>query len=237
MYKNIISLVGMSGVGKTHFVSTKNPSKFFHYSVDFIIGKYFLKTDILTDLKSQIKSNFIYELIQQNKLLVDANINIKDLSLVSIFLGKFGSKEMGGLSKNEFLRRQRLYAEAEREATMEIKNLSEKIFNLGYEYIMNDLTGSICEITNEKIEDFLKQTTIKYLPASQEHIEILKKRAKTDPKPLLFNEEFFEEIVEKFKKEKNIKNNEEIIPDEFCIYSFPLLLENRIPKYERIAKL
>ncbi|GMO62145.1 MAG: hypothetical protein Ta2D_08450 [Rickettsiales bacterium] len=237
MYKNIISLVGMSGVGKTHFASVQNPSKYFHYSVDYIIARYFLKKDILQDIKSQINSDFITELLKENKLSFDANITIKDLSLVSLFLGKFGSKELGGLDKKEFLRRQQLYADAERESTLDLKNICEKIFDLGYEYIVNDLTGSICEIINKDIENFLKQTTIKYLPASQEHIETLKERAKTAPKPLLFNEDFFEKIVEQFKKEKNIKNDNDIVPDEFCIYSFPLLLDYRIPKYEKIASL
>ncbi|MDR2527187.1 MAG: hypothetical protein LBC92_04930 [Rickettsiales bacterium] len=236
-YKNIISLVGMSGVGKTTFASSQNPSIYFHYSVDYVIGKYFLENDILECIKDKINSKLVYKLIKDNKLSMNANINIKDLSLVSLFLGKFGSKKLGGLDRKEFLRRQRLYAAAEKKSTMELGDIADKIFEMGYKYIINDLTGSICEVIDDKIEKFLKQTTIKYLPSSKEHIETLKNRAKKSPKPLLFSESFFESVVEKFKKEKNIKNDDNVVPDEFCIYSFPLLIENRIPKYERIAGL
>jgi hypothetical protein len=112
---------------------------------------------------------------------------------------------------------------------------------MGYKCIVNDLTGSVCEIINfndksDKIREFLAKTTIKYLPASEEHIKTLIERAKQSPKPLLFNEEFFEKTVEDFKRSKNIKSDEDIIPDEFCIYSFPLLLKYRMPKYEKIAE-
>jgi hypothetical protein len=243
MNKNIISLVGMSGVGKTHYASSQNPAKYFHYSVDYVIGSHLIRDDILDDLLKQItKSDFIKKLLTDKKISINANITVKDLSLISMFLGKFGSKEYGGLDKKEFLKRQKLYREAEKIATMHLQNMSEQIFSMGYEYILNDLTGSICEIINfsnkeDKIVEFLSQTTIKYLPANEEHVETLIERAKQSPKPLLFNEEFFEKTVENFIKEKNIRSYEEIIPDEFCVYSFPLLLKHRIPKYEEISKL
>jgi hypothetical protein len=241
--KNIISLVGMSGVGKTHYASLQNPSQCFHYSVDYIIGKYLLKNDILDDLSNEIcNSDFVKDLIKQNKLLIDANINIKDLSLVSCFLGKFGSKEFGGLDKKEFLRRQKLYCEAEKEGTLYLEKIADKIFSIGYKYIMNDLTGSICEVIdlnnkNDKISNFLNKTTIKYFPASEEHKETLIERAKKEPKPLLFSADFFEKTVENFIKENGLKSENDIIPDEFCIYSFPKLIDYRIPKYEKVAKL
>jgi hypothetical protein len=243
MKKNIISLVGMSGVGKTHYASSQNPAKYFHYSVDYIIGSCLLRNDITDDLLEQItRSDFIKELLLGKKVSFDVNISVKDLSLVSRFLGKFGSKEYGGFNREKFLRRQKLYCEAEKTATMHLQDISDGIFSIGYEYIANDLTGSICEIIDfsnekDKIVEFLSQTTIKYLPASEEHVKTLVERAKQTPKPLLFNEEFFETTVENFMKEKNIKSDDEIIPDEFCVYSFPLLLKHRIPKYEKISKL
>jgi hypothetical protein len=215
MEKNIISLVGMSGVGKTHYALSQNTLEYFHYSVDYVIAKDYLR----------------------DKYFISSNVKVEDLSAVSDFLGKFGSKNHNGLDRKEFLRRQKLYADAEKEATLNLRNISKDIFSKGYKYIVNDLTGSICEILNDEIADFLKKTNIKYFPASSEHLEILKKRAKTDPKPLLFNVDFFEKTVESFKREKNIKNDDDIIPDEFCIYSFPLLLQHRIPKYEEISKL
>jgi hypothetical protein len=205
----------MSGVGKTHYSLNQHPLNYFYYSVDYAIAKIYLKDEYFDDYK----------------------VRVDDLSPVSDFLGKFGSTRLGGLTRQEFSRRQKLYATAEVTATLQLQKIANKIFDLGYEYIINDLTGSICEIINPEIEKFLKQTTIKYLPASNDHVDILIERAKTSPKPLLFNEVFFTETVEKFKKEKDIINDEDVIPDDFCIFSFPLLLKYRIPKYEYIGNL
>jgi hypothetical protein len=213
--ENIISLVGMSGVGKTYFSLSQHPREYFYYSVDYAIAKNYLKDKFFDDYK----------------------VRVDDLSPVSNFLGKFGSQKLGGLNRQEFLRRQKLYADAEIKATLRLQKITNKVFDLGYKYIINDLTGSICEIINLEIEDFLKQTTIKYFSASNEHINTLLERAKVSPKPLLFNEKFFTETIEKYKKDKNIVDDESIIPDDFCIYSFPLLLKYRIPKYEYISKL
>jgi hypothetical protein len=212
---NIISLVGMSGVGKTYFALSQNSNECFNYSVDFVLAKVYLK----------------------DKHFNSSSVKINDLSSVSTFLSKFGSKGKGGLDRDEFLRRQELYAIAEQKATVHLKDISNKIFSIGYKTIVNDLTGSICEIINPDIENFLKTTEIKYLPASDEHIDLLIKRAKKSPKPLLFSIDFFTQIVDKYKDKNNIKNDDDIDPNDFCKYSFPLLVKYRIPKYEYVAKL
>lgn len=239
MFKNIISLVGMSGVGKTTFAMSQNPNEYFHYSVDYIIGQYLLKDEILNDISIKIANDLIVELINKNSINLNANIKVKDLSLVSNFLGKFGSKKLGGLDKIAFLRRQNLYAEAEKIATLHLQNIADDIFKLGYKYIINDLTGSVCEIidfdnSNDEIMKFLKQTTIQYFPATKEYIQILIKRSQESPKPLLYNVNFFEKNVNNFIKEFNIKYENEINPDEFCRYVFPKLIDNRVAKYEYI---
>jgi hypothetical protein len=44
------------------------------------------------------------------------------------------------------MQRQQIYKKAEKIATLNLKNIADDIFNIGYKYIINDLTGSICEI-------------------------------------------------------------------------------------------
>lgn len=237
MFKNIVSLVGMSGVGKTTFAMSQNPNEYFHYSVDYIIGQHLLKGDILQDIcKKIINNELITELVNKNSINLNANIKVKDLSLVSSFLGKFGSTSLGGLGRMEFLRRQNLYAKAEKIATLHLMEIANDIFSLGYKYIINDLTGSICEIIDfenqsDELMKFLKCTTIKYFPVTEKYIQELIKRSQLEPKPLLYNESFFITELENFRKQHNVQNNEEINPDEFCRYMFPKLIESRNIKY------
>jgi hypothetical protein len=240
MQKNIISLVGMSGVGKTRYATLQDPSKYFHYSVDYVIGQYLLKNHIISDLLQGLGEGLFSQLIRKNKVFINTDVKVRDLSLVSNFLGKFGSKDLGGLDRSEFLRRQRLYAEAEREATLHLQEIADQIFNLGYEFILNDLTGSICEIidfdnSNDEIIKFLRTTKVHYFEAKDEQIKLLVKRAEESPKPLLYNEKFFDENVEGFLKDKGLKNENQINPDEFCKYVFPRLVAARIAKYQRLA--
>lgn len=240
--QNIISLVGMSGVGKTRYATLQDPSKYFHYSVDYIIGQYLLKDEIVADLLENLASGLFSELVRKNKISLNTNVKVRDLSLVSNFLGKFGAKELGGVERKEFLYRQKLYAEAEKEATLYLPKIADRIFSLGYEYIINDLTGSVCEIIDfeneeDEILKFLRKTKIHYLEATQAQVELIIKRAEEAPKPLLYSEEFFDASVEGFLREKGLRSETEIDPDEFCKYVFPRLIGVRIGKYERLAQM
>lgn len=240
MSKKIISLVGMSGVGKTFFAIQQNPSHYFHYSVDYIIGQYLLKDKIIASLLEEISDGALVELIKRNKIALNANVKVRDLYLVSHFLGKIGSKELGGLDKKEFLYRQNLYASAERQASLYLKEISEKIFSFGYDFIINDLTGSVCEIIdfdneNDEILDFIKTTKIHYLQASPSRLQSVIEQACKEPKPLLYNEKFLDENLEEFLKIKNLKSENQMNPNEFCQYIFPKLIKNRVQKYEKIV--
>lgn len=238
--KNIISLIGMSGSGKTTFATSCNPSDYFHYSVDYIIGQHLLCDDILSDVLLKIDSDYLlHEMIKKNKININTNVRVNDLSLVSEFLGKFGGKRFGGLEKNEFLRRQKLYASAEKIATMNLENIADKIFSIGYKYIINDLTGSVCEIVDfddkdDVVINFLSKTTKKHFTFDHLGVDILIKRAAVAPKPLLYREEFFEKNLADFCDHFNISNYEDVNPDDFCRFIFPKLIENRVEKYQKL---
>jgi dephospho-CoA kinase len=72
-FKNIISLVGMSGVGKTTFAHSFNSNEYFHYSVDYVIGL-LIKNDIIKSL--DIPQGF----------KIDLDFKVSNLSVISSFL-------------------------------------------------------------------------------------------------------------------------------------------------------
>ena len=80
-----ITLVGMSGVGKTHFAAKLERWGWRNHSCDYFIGAEKLKLEVTP----------------------------QDLSALSAFIGKLGDPKKGGLPLAEFKARQKLYYDAE----------------------------------------------------------------------------------------------------------------------------
>lgn len=87
MNRHAITLMGMSGVGKSHFSQRLANWGWRRYSCDAEIGRALL-----------------------------GNHGDQDIGALSAFLGRLGDPGKGGLALDEFKRRQRLYYEAEMDA-------------------------------------------------------------------------------------------------------------------------
>lgn len=83
--RKAITLMGMSGVGKTYFGCLLEDAGWDFYSCDYVIGTKHLALDVTPD----------------------------DLTALSKFIGQLGNPDKGGLPFDEFKKRQRLYYEAE----------------------------------------------------------------------------------------------------------------------------
>ena len=122
----VITLMGMSGVGKTHLSLMLAKQGWFHYSCDLEIGTKYLGTEIGNTLG------------EKNKVVAE------DLSQLSRYVGQLGA---GGLSLDEFKRRQQQYMDAECQSLAELKDIAKGAAQKGHNHVVNDSTGSFREFT------------------------------------------------------------------------------------------
>jgi len=237
--KRRITLLGMSGVGKTFLSNILMKANWFHYSGDYRIGTRYLDEPILDNIKKQaMQVPFLRELLRSDSIYICNNITVNNLQPVSSFLGKLGNPELGGLPLDEFKRRQALHRDAEIAAMKDVPwfiNKAQEIY--GYQHFINDVGGSICELDDEEtIRVLTEHTMILYIKATREDEQELIRRAEDDPKPLYYREEFLDEQLSVYMKEKNLDYVALIEPDDFVRWIFPKLFYARIPRYEAIAK-
>ena len=232
-----ITLLGMSGIGKTTLANKLPKSKWFHYSGDYRIGTKYLEEPILDNIKERaMEVVFLKELLKTDSIYISSNITVDNLAPISTFLGKIGAPSKGGLNPKEFLRRQELHKKAETEAMIDVPDFIEKSKRIyGYDNFINDAGGSICELAGtDAMEALVKNTMIVYIEENQEIKDTLIERAKSYPKPLYYNTDFLMRNLENYENETN-ESSETMDPDEFVRWIFPKLLKYRKTKYESIA--
>ncbi len=234
-----ITLLGMSGVGKTRLSCLLRKHNWFHYSADYRIGTRYLDEPILDNIKQQaMKVPFLRDLLRSDSISIHNNLTVDHLKPVSSFLGKLGDPERGGLSLREYQRRQRLHHDAEIATMMDVPSFIRKAKEIyGYEHFINDAGGSMCELDDPKVLRILsRHSLILYIKATKEDEQVLIKRAATAPKPLYYRKAFLEEQLDAYMQEKGIEFTALINPDDFVLWIFPRLFYARIPRYEAIAK-
>ncbi len=242
-YRNLpnrrITLLGMSGVGKTHLSNMLRREDWFHYSGDYRIGTRYLSEPILDNIKAQaMQVPFLRTLLRLDSIQIINNITVDNLHPVSSFLGKLGNPERGGLSLTEFKRRQALHHQAEVQAMLDVPDFIDKArFLFGYPHFINDAGGSVSELeTPEVMETLARHTLILYIRATKQNQRELIARAERDPKPLYYREEFLDEQLHHYMAERNLEYVAQIDPDDFVRWVFPILFRARLPRYEAIAR-
>jgi len=233
-----ITLLAMSGAGKTTLANKLPKDKWFHYSGDYRIGTKYLNEPILDNIKRQAMDvPFLRNLLLSDSIYIANNISVNNLAAVSCFLGKLGNINQKGLPLAEFKYRQQLHLQAEIQAMLDVPQFIHKANDIyGYRHFLNDAGGSVCELDSvEVLETLAKHSLIIYIkiPAILEQTII--ERAKTDPKPLYYRESFLDAHLEKFMLFKGYTDVEQISPDEFVTWVFPCLFRSRLPRYEAIA--
>ncbi|MCU0841032.1 MAG: ATPase [Thiobacillaceae bacterium] len=234
-----ITLLGMSGVGKTYLSSLLRRHDWFHYSGDYRIGTRYLDEPILDLIKQQaMQVPFLRELLRNDWIDIRNNIKIEDLGPVLAFVGKLGNPELGGLPLDVFSRRQAKYREAEIKAMKDVPEFVRKAQEIyGYEHFVNDVGGSLCELEDDSVIDLLAaHTLILYIQVTtREEEDTLIRRAQSDPKPLYYRPAFLAEHLPVYMGEKGLEFVAQIEPDDFTRWVFPRLFHSRVPRYEAIA--
>ncbi len=236
-----VTLVGMSGVGKSFLSAKLRGSNWFHYSGDYRIGTRYLDEHIIDMIKHQaIKIPFLKDLLRNDWIYIKNNIRVNDLGPVLSFVGKLGNPELGGVELGEFIERQAIYRQAEVDAMYDIPHFIEKALEIyGYPHFVNDVGGSLCELDEPGVMEILVDNTmILYIQVTNQRQEqVLIERAVSDPKPLYYRPEFLDEHLQRYYEETGLEYVAQIDPDEFARWVFPHLFHSRLPRYDSIAKL
>ncbi len=234
-----ITLLGMSGVGKTFLSNILRKSDWFHYSGDYRIGTRYLNEPILDNIKIKaMQVPFLCDLLRSDSIYINNNITIDNLEVVSSFLGKIGDPEMGGLPLEEFKHRQQLFNDAEVAAMNDVPEFIKKARQIyGFNHFINDAGGSICELEDDSLLDMLAENTLFiYIQANEEDEKRLLARATAAPKPMYYRAAYLDEQLGIYMQENNLEYVAMVNPDEFVRWVFPRLFYSRIPRYEAIAQ-
>lgn len=236
-----VTLVGMSGVGKSYLSAKLRGSNWFHYSGDYRIGTRYLDEHIIDMIKQQaIKIPFLKDLLRNDWIYIKNNIRVNDLGPVLSFVGKLGNPDLGGVEIGDFIERQAIYRQAEVDAMYDIPRFITKAQEIyGYPHFVNDVGGSLCELDEPGVMDILVDNTlILYIQVTNaEQEQLLIERAVSDPKPLYYRPDFLQEHLKLYFAETGLEYAAQIDPDDFARWVFPRLFHSRLPRYNEIAKL
>ncbi|MCG5512245.1 ATPase [Ectothiorhodospira shaposhnikovii] len=234
-----ITLLGMSGVGKTRLAHQLRRAHWFHFSGDYRIGSRYLDEPILDNIKRQVMHiPFLKELLRSDSISIVNNLSVDNLQPVSSFLGKLGNPERGGLSLREFKRRQRLHHDAEVAAMRDVPEFILKAQDIyGFDHVINDAGGSVCELDDPGVMELLAEhTLIIYIKATEANEQELIRRAEESPKPLYYREDFLDRELARYLEEKQLEYVAQMDPDDFVRWTFPRLFRDRLPRYEALAR-
>ncbi len=235
-----ITLLGMSGVGKTYLSMLLRQHNWFHYSGDYRIGTRYLDEPILDLIKQQaMQVPFLRDLLRRDWIYIRNNIKVADLGPVLSFVGKLGNPELGGVPLGEFTRRQALYRQAEIDAMHDVPGFIRKAHEIyGYPNFVNDVGGSLCELEEPAVIDLLaRHTLILYIRVTEkEEEQALIERAQSDPKPLYYRPDFLEDQLQEYLQLNGLEFAAEMDPNGFTRWVFPRLFHSRVPRYQAIAE-
>ena len=235
-----ITLLGMSGVGKTRLSMLLRSHFWFHYSGDYRIGTRYLDEPIMDLIKQQaMQTPFLRDLLRRDWICIRNNIKVDDLGPVLSFVGKLGDPELGGVPLDEFSRRQALYRRAEIAAMQDVPEFIRKAHEIyGYDHFVNDVGGSLCELDDPSVIDLLvEHSLILYIRVTEKaEEEALISRAQSSPKPLYYRPEFLAEQLQQYLELRGLEYAAQVEPDDLCRWVFPRLFHSRLPRYEAIAR-
>jgi hypothetical protein len=202
-----VTLLGMSGVGKTRLAALLRRHNWFHYSGDYRIGTRYLDEPILDNIKQQaMQVPFLRDLLRSDSIYIANNITVDHLKPLSTFLGKLGDVARGGLPLAEFKRRQGLHHRAEIAAMTDVPEFICKAQAIyGYQHFVNDAGGSLCELDDPQVLELLdRHTLVLYVEATTDDARALIARAEQDPKPLYYREAFLEAELAAYLLERRL---------------------------------
>ncbi|MGB8313544.1 MAG: ATPase [Aestuariivirga sp.] len=239
-----VTIMGMSGVGKTTLAVMLQKGGWFQYSVDYRIGTRYMDEHIVDNFKREaMKVPFLAELLKSDSIYIRSNITFDNLSPLSSYLGKPGNPELGGISFAEYKRRQSQHRDAEIRSLLDVPGFIERSHDIyRYRHFVCDSGGSLCEVVNPDdpndpvLKSLSESTLLLYIEGNPQHTRTLVERFRKYPKPMYYQPEFLERKWAEYKDLRKIRNDDDVAPDDFAVWGFEQLLHHRIPLYQKIAR-
>lgn len=169
-----VTLLGMSGAGKTHFAQRLAMWGWAHFSCDYEIGARYLAEHL------------------------DGAVAVDDLSALSSFVGQVGDQALGGLSLDVFKARQQMYIDAEMDALRNMPIVE------GQRFVNDSTGSFCEILDEDLIASVAAQSLLVYIETDEEsHKEVIA-RAVEYPKPLYFPSAQFDVWLAAYCDEKQV---------------------------------
>ncbi|MEM7047723.1 MAG: ATPase [Pseudomonadota bacterium] len=239
-----LTLMGMSGVGKTRLARRLPRETWFHFSGDYRIGTKYLTEPMVDLLKRRAFLDAeLGPLLRADTIHLGVNVSFDDLSALSYFLGRLGDERKGGLGADAFFKRQDSFRQAEIKAMRDVPAFIERAQEIyGYPCFINDAGGSLCEIMGnpdgqEDVSTIISEhTVLVYIKAGPQVQEALLERALNAPKPMYFGKDFLTRSIDQFCQEHTIRGVQDMDPNLFYRWVFPRLIDYRNKLYDDLAQ-
>ncbi|MEO9778328.1 MAG: ATPase [Sedimentitalea sp.] len=239
-----ILFFGMSGLGKTHISQMlRDAGGWFHYSIDYRIGTRYMGEYIADNAKAEaMKVPFLRDLLLSDSIYIGSNISFANLTPVSAYLGKPGNPDKGGLSMEEYRRRQEQFRQAEIHALLDTEYFIDRAQRLyGYSNFICDTGGSICEWVNADdpddpiLSELSQHTLMVWIKGDEAHTQDLIRRFDKAPKPMSYQPEFLSRMWDTYLSDNNCLEDD-VDPDAFIRWTYAQALAHRQPRYEAMAR-
>ena len=239
-----VTLFGMSGVGKTTLAGLLQKSDWFQYSVDYRIGTRYMDEHIVDNFKREaMRVPFLRQLLRSDSIYIRSNITFENLSPLSTYLGKPGDPSRGGITIDEYRRRQAQHRVAESRALLDVPEFIGRAKDIyGYHHFVCDAGGSLCEVVDTNnphdivLTTLAQHTVLVYIEGTDEHTRELVERFKRNPKPMYYQPAFLDATWDTYKKLTGVTDDDAVDPDGFAVFGFEQLVRHRIPRYAAIAR-
>lgn len=239
-----VMLFGMSGLGKTWLAKMlRERAQWFHYSVDYRIGTRYMGEHIADSFKLEaMKVPLLRELLLGDSVHIRSNITFDNLAPLSVYLGKPGDPDKGGLPIDEYRRRQTLHRDAEIAAMVDTPHFIARAQSLyGYDNFVCDTSGSICEIVDPEnpvdpvLSILSRHLLFIWIEGTEAHTEELIRRFDRAPKPMYYRPEFLSDAWSSYLTEHDLAP-ERVDPDAFVRWTYARALAHRQPRYRAMAR-